>query len=272
MLRVEPQRAVATLATAWPRRARVTATFPPATPSPSQRQKTGDAEPGLDAMVDSVLQELEQSASLRGAGLTVEVDDPLVHFDVAEGDFGTQSDRQLQAIAVACMAELLGDAASDHEVRWSLQAGARQLLIAAVPRTLMAMLEAAAGVRGIRLLSVQPSLARRWNSFAPTLKAERAVFATTSGRYSVVACVVDQAIRAVSVGPWQDEGDTAQGTSAAQAALATARLDARAARLLASLGIADGNETEHFLVTDDPAVADAAPPPWSVAAPPELAT
>ena len=222
-------------------------------------------------MVDAVLQEHEQSASLRGTGLMVEVDDPLVHFDVAEGDFGTQSDRQLQVIAVACVAELLGDAASEHEVRWSLQASARQLLIAAVPRTLMATLEAAAGVRGMRLLSVQPSLARRWNSFAPTLKAERAVFATTSGRHAVVACVVDQSIRAVSVGPWRDDDDAAAGTTAAQAALAAARLDARAARLLASLGIADGAEPEHLLITDDPAMAGAAPPPWSVVAPPELA-
>jgi hypothetical protein len=135
----------------------------------------------------------------------------------------------------------------------------------------MALLEAAAGMRGMRLLSVQPGLARRWNDFARTLKAPRAVFATTSGRHAVVACVVDRAIRAVSIGPWQDDAPAA-GTTAADAALSTSRLDARAARLLASLGIAGGTEPEYLLVTDDPAVARAAPPPWSVVAPPELAT
>jgi hypothetical protein len=255
----------------------VTASFPPAPPQPSSPQDNADDAPGLDAMLDTVLQELELSAPLRGAHLSVEIADPLIHFDVAEGDFGTQSDRQLQAIAVACAAELLGDAAGEHEVRWSLQAGARQLLIAAVPRPLIEMLDAAARSRGLRLESVQPGFARRWNAFARTLNAETAVFAATSGRHAVVACVVDRAMRALSIGPWQDEHGriAAEGPASRDAAAGhapgTSLLDARAARLLASLGIAAGADAQYLLVADDPAAASAAPAQWSVVGTPEVA-
>src|SRR5262249_5222279 len=115
--------------------------------------------------------------------------DPLVQFDIAEGDFGALGDRQLQSIAFACMGELLGNAVTDHEVRWSLQAGARHLVIAALPRAWIAALAAAANLRGVHLASVQPAFARRWNTYARSLVTPTAVFASTSGAHAVVSCV-----------------------------------------------------------------------------------
>ncbi|MGZ5157072.1 MAG: hypothetical protein ACXWJA_11670 [Caldimonas sp.] len=266
LLQVEPGAIVATLETGWPRRRRVSASAPPA-----GAQADGSAgviaTPGLDPqMLDTVLDGIELSAPVRGASLSVELADPLVHFDVVEGDFGAQGDRQLQSIAVACMGELLGEAAGEHEVRWSLQAGERHLVIAAVPRALIASLAAAAELRGLRLDSVQPAFGRRWNAFARGLKASTAVFASTSGAHAVVSCVVDRAVCAVSAGPWQEDGGAAAEPAATASAESLSLLDDRAARLLASIGIESSVESDYLLVSAN-APGAAAASRWSVVDP-----
>ncbi|MGZ5797762.1 MAG: hypothetical protein ACXWJG_12680 [Caldimonas sp.] len=267
LLQVEPGAIVATLETGWPRRRRVSASAPPA-----GAQADGSAgviaTPGLDPqMLDTVLDGIELSAPVRGASLSVELADPLVHFDVVEGDFGAQGDRQLQSIAVACMGELLGEAAGEHEVRWSLQAGERHLVIAAVSRALIASLAAAAELRGLRLDSVQPAFGRRWNAFARGLKASTAVFASTSGAHAVVSCVVDRAVCAVSAGPWQEErGPVSTGPAATASAESLSLLDDRAARLLASIGIESSVESDYLLVSAN-APGAAAASRWSVVDP-----
>ena len=257
LLEVGPDTIVATLVTGWPRRRRIGASSAPLQPS-------GDKAPtALDGdALRAVLDEIELTRPLHGVQLVVEVADPLVHFDVAEGDFGALGDRQLEAIAVACIGELLGGAAADHEVRWSLQAGERHLVIAAVPRALIGALAAAADLRGLRLDSVQPSFSRRWNTFARDLAAPTAVFASTYGPHAVVSCVVGRALCAVSTGPWQDSDDSPRAPHGGGLSL----LDERAARLLSSLGIETTVEPAYMLVSAN-AAAGAALSRWTVVEP-----
>ncbi len=267
VLRVEPHGVYGQLQTGWPRRKRLTEIVPTGGSAPRGQHFNGGDPPSVDPeMLEAVLQEFELAAPLRGARLIVELADSLVHFDVAEGDFGTQSDRQLQSIAAACMAELLGDSASEYEVRWSLQAGERHLLIAALARACIATLATAAKLHGLHLESVQPGFARRWNSIEWSGKAATSVFAVTSGSHAVVTCVVDRAVCAVSVGPWEADSDPAAaehtgGETLTLRTVSTTLLDERAARLLASLGIATTANPDFVLVTPD-ATAVAASSRW----------
>ena len=85
-------------------------------------------------MIDAALASWPARRSLKGAQLDVELADSLVHLDVVAGDFAANSDRQLASVAAACVDELLGDAAKDHEIRWQLQPDGTHLLIGAVAR------------------------------------------------------------------------------------------------------------------------------------------
>jgi hypothetical protein len=254
---VEPERVGAQLVTRWPARTCAVASFPTPPASPA------DAVQGEGEVIDTWeagLRELGTAAQLRGARFGVELANSMVHFDVAEGDFAAQGDRQLQAIAVACMAELLGDAAGAHEVRWSLQADERHLLIAAVPNAFVAPLAAVAQRQGSRLANVQPALCRQWNAYARTLHAATAVFAVALGSHALVACVVNGSICGVSVGQWNAGSDSVQ---AMPLATSSALLDERAERLLASLGIDVTPETEFTALAADPHLF-AAQPRWKV--------
>lgn len=255
LLQIGTDGIVGTLSTGWPRPRRIRASS-----TAADKQPPAPCGESISATLDAdalqaVLDELELASRLRGARLVVEVADPLVQFDVAEGDFAGLGDRQLQAIALACMGELLGDAVADHEVRWSLQAGERHLAIAALPRAWIAALAAAANLRGARLASVQPAFARRWNTYIRSHVAPTAVFASASGAHAVVSCVVDRALCAVSTGPWQD-GDISM-------------LDERADRLLASLGVEATDALAYTLVGANGA-AGAAPSRWAVIEPSEV--
>jgi hypothetical protein len=258
LLQVAPDRIAATLATGWPRPRRISASSAPAERVSAEPEGANTSVLDGDAL-QAVLDEIELASPLRGARLVVEVADPLVQFDVAQGDFGALGARQLQSIALACTAELLGNAVADYEVRWSLQAGERHLVIAALPRALIAGLGAVANLRGLRLASVQPAFARRWNTYARDLVTPAAVFASTSGAHAVVSCVVDRAVCAVSTGPWQD-GD--KPTPASDLTM----LDERAERLLASVGVEASDALPCRLVTANVDVA-ASPSRWTVIEP-----
>jgi len=202
-LRVESQAVAATMRLAWPRRTAL-ASAQCSIDNTDPRTPEGGAAGGLGRQlpaIDAVLQELERSSSLRGANLIVELSDSLVHLDVVEGDFAGQSNRQLQAIANACVSELLGEESSGCEVRWQLQSGARHLLICAVPQAHLSALAEAASVRGLRFGSVQPDFVRQWNRHASALRAGPSVFAVTAGADVAIAWVADGIISAISVGP-----------------------------------------------------------------------
>ncbi|MFL6665507.1 MAG: hypothetical protein ACJ8G7_25330 [Rhizobacter sp.] len=266
LLQIGPEGIVATLSTGWPRPRRISASSAPGERVPAPSGADDSAILDSDAL-QAVFDEIELGSPLRGARLVVEVADPLVQFDVAQGDFAALGDRQLQSIALACMGELLGDAAAQYEVRWSLQADESHLVIAALPRTLITALAAAANLRGVRLVSVQPAFARRWNTYVRGLVTPTAVFASTSGAQAVVSCVIERALCAVSTGPWQD-GDNATPYASAGATPADAltMLDERAERLLASLGVEATDALAYMLVTADVEAA-AAPSRWTVIEP-----
>lgn len=260
-LHLAPTRVVAVLAAGFPGRKMVARIEQPVHvvidislegPSNSSRDSTAAA---LAVAVESALKMLEQSAPLLHARMQVELDDSLVHLDVAAGDFAGQSDPQLQSIAVACVAELLSDDAAEHEIRWTLQAGDRHMVICAIPRRYLNVAQNAARNHGLRLASVQPWFSRRWNERAHTLTSDTSVFVVASEQNAVVACVVRRAICAISMGPWTDPSIVASADSAGapvKATRGTASLDARVERLLASMGIADDADADYLLMTSDP--------------------
>ena len=119
-LRVVPDSACAVLLRGWWRpRAVARSEQAGGTPATAQADKAPTIE--LDALIDAALRELAATAPLKGARLDVELADSLVHLDVVAGDFAAVGERQLASIATACVDELLGDAAKDHEIRWQLQ-------------------------------------------------------------------------------------------------------------------------------------------------------
>jgi hypothetical protein len=216
---------------------------------------------GLPTALEDVLAKLNQRASLRGARLMVEVDDSLVHLDVVEGDFAGSSDRQLDAIAAASATELLGDGAAEHDLRWSLQAEGRHLLVCAMPRALVAAVSDAAGPRGINLASMQSSFARHWNAHGGRQRSSTAVFVVASRGHAVVACVVERSICAISSGPWigprAPKVGAALTTGTRDAAIKV--LDAWVDRLLASLGIPCAAATVFTLVAPSARVHGTSP-------------
>jgi hypothetical protein len=124
-------------------------------------------------------------------------------------------------------------------VRWQLQARGRQLLIAAIARSLLADLADIAARHGLVLRSVQPELCAQWNRHARALRRGPAVFAVAGAQGATIATVADGAITALGRGPGLDRG--------AIIASGLHPLDARVDRLLASLGL-DAVEQSGFVL------------------------
>ena len=204
-LRVGAERVEATLSAGWPRRAAALH---------AQREvdvsAAGDSE--LDAhaqAIDAVLADIAAQRSLKGVRLEAQLSSALVHLDVVEGAFADQADRQLQAVASACMDEMLGDDAAAHELRWHLQRDARHLLIAAIPRAHLALLQAVAQRTGLRLRSVTPEFVVRWNQFGRVATRGHWVFAVSTGDDLAIATVADGAVSSISLGPGIELEDVA---------------------------------------------------------------
>ena len=270
-LRVMPDAVDGVLARGWLRpRVMATATYPA---GDLEARSGRTAEPTLrlsrdihaDA-IDAVLHELSEAGSLQGARLDIELADALMHLDVVQGDFAGDSDRGLHSVAVACMAELLGDAAQGYEVRWQLQAGGTHLLIGAIAIEMLRTLTDAAARHGLRLRSVQPDFCLQWNRHSSALKPGPAVFAVACGREAVVACVSRGAIAEISSGGWLGRHAAANETSigqpgsgfSAQADSTSGLLDTRVDRLLSSVGRDASNQSTFVLVVpvmSDPPVS-----------------
>lgn len=267
-LRVVPDSVCGTLVQGWPRaKVRASASHGSATPFSAAGRGTASAAAGasngLATALDAVLLELAQAGTIASAQLDVELADALVHLDAVEGDFGGQSDRQLQSMAMACVTELLTDATADHDVRWQLQSGGKHLLIAAVERAhIQAFTEAAARHR-LHLRSIQPDFCLQWNRHAAALKPGSSVFAVASGDDAVVAHVQQGAITTISQGGWLDRSVDADvggtevhvkrlmcGLGLAPAATA-GTLDIRIGRLLASVGQDEATQSAFVLVAPE---------------------
>jgi hypothetical protein len=212
----------------------------------------------LAPAIEAVFTELAKTAPLTGARLEVEWADALMVFDVVAGDFAANTDSQLQAVATACMTELLGDAAQAHEVRWQLQRDGKHLLIGAVAREYLRLLSETAARHGLRLSSVEPDFCLQWNRHAAAVKSGNSVFAVLSGQDAVIACVSKGAVAAVSSGAWisgvQPNGNAIGDASELTRGLANGRpgeeplLDIRLTRLLASVGLDPAAQSSCVLV------------------------
>jgi hypothetical protein len=211
--------------------------------------------------IDAVLAELGLVLSLQGLRLDIELADTLVHLDVVEGDFSGNSERQLQAVATACVAELLGEAAEQHDIRWQLQADGRHLLIGAIAKEQIHVLAEAATRHHLKLRSIQPDFCLQWNRHASALKPGAGVFAVACGREAVVACVQQGAVAAISSGAWLDQSDAPGATSVGvkrlmcgfglDSSTTTGVLDTRVGRLLSSLGRDAADQSSYLLVAPD---------------------
>jgi hypothetical protein len=196
------------------------------------------------ALLGTLLATLNAQSSLRGARAEVEIADSLVLLDVVDGDFADHGAPQLEAIATACIAELLGAGGATHEARWQLQGDERHLLIAALPRDLLAGLRDALALHGIRLHSAMPGLCCAWNRHAAQLGEGADVLALAGPGSTTIVCLEGTAIRAL-------------GRFACGANSFIATLDAQVNRLRASMGLAAQQDGRYLLVTEGVAVPPA---------------
>lgn len=213
------------------------------------------------AAFELVLAQLSLTKAVKGLPVTIELADALVHLDVVEGDFGASNDRQLQSVASACVAELLGDVAETHEIRWQIQAGGKHLLIGAIAREQIRALVEMAARHELTLRSIQPDFCVQWNRHSSALKPGAAVFAVACGREAVVACVAKGAVAAISSGGWLDQSDEPGAASVGvkrlmcgfglESATTTGILDTRVGRLLSSLGLDSADQSSYVLVAPD---------------------
>ncbi|MDO8251732.1 MAG: hypothetical protein Q7T78_18740 [Rhodoferax sp.] len=204
-----------------------------------------DAAAPLTA-IDAVLSELRARSPSRGVRLSVVLTDARIHFDVVAGDYRDASERQLQSIATACVAELLGDMAVGQVVRWQLQPDLQHLLICSIsPQDIESMVKAAAR-HGLSLASLQPEFCMHWNRHAVAPPDGTGVFATTNGAHAIVACVAGSAITALSCGPCFEDEPVPQDEPPAKSPL-----DSRVNRLLASVGLDVSGVSTFILVARD---------------------
>jgi hypothetical protein len=251
-LRVVPDSACAALSRGW-WRPRVVARAEQSIATMAAPADGGHV--ALDAVIDAALRTLAAAAPSKAASLDVELADSLVHLDVVAGDFVVSSHRELATIATACVEELLGDAAKEHEIRWQLQRDGRHLLIGAVARSQLQMLTELAKRHGMRLRSVQPDFCLQWNRHARLLRPGGGVFVVASGRDAVVSQVDRGTVRALSGGPWLDRRDTADTQAqrlvcgpGLERGVTTGALDLRVDRMLTGAGLRPETQASYVLV------------------------
>ena len=211
----------------------------------------------VSSALDAVLASLAAAAPLRGARMQVELADSLVHLDVIEGDFSRSSDHELQTIADACTAEVLGEAASAHVLRWVLQRRERHLLLCAVPRVWLNLLLDAAGRRGMTLECVAPNFARQWNRHGHAFATGMGVFAVRQHASTSIAWVDRGVVCAVSESPLPR-------CASLDAGAAVWWLDRQVDRFLAAIGHPAAAD-QRFVVAPGLANRASYSPRWQVA-------
>jgi len=196
--------------------------------------------------IDAVLSELKASAPGRDSRLNVVLADAHIHFDVVAGDYRDASERQLQSIATACIAELLGDMAVGQVVRWQLQPDLHHLLICSIATQEIESMVKAASRHGLSLASLQPDFCMQWNRHAEGMSNGTSVFATTNGDRAMIACVLSGTVTALSAGLCIEDEYNVQTNPPAKHPL-----DSRADRLLASNGLDISSVSSFVLVAPE---------------------
>lgn len=233
-LRVSPGAVQASLWRGWPK--------PRSVAVQEARVDAAAAAPSLLATAAHALEALAHSHPIAGRSLEVELSDRLVHYDLARGDFRGHSERQLGSVADACIAELLGDAASQFRVRWQLLADERHLLLCAVPSDLVEGIADLARQRKLRLARMQAAFVSLWNERLPRPLPARCVLARACASNAIIAYVERGVILSLGNGPWQVGRNGS--TPPAEAAAA---FDLHVDRLLASQAL-DADPQPAFLL------------------------
>jgi hypothetical protein len=201
-------------------------------------------EPGDSSAlaIETVLSELVASTPSQKPDLVVVLADSRVHFDVVSGDYGTASEKHLQAIANACVAEILGDTATSQIVRWQLQPDMKHLLISAMGSQDIELVVQAGDRHQLPLKSLQPDFCAKWNQYAKALPDGTGVFATVCDGHLIVAFALRGSIAALSSGSTvNDERSLPYDIRSKDA------IDERVDRLLSSVG-RDSNEISSFVM------------------------
>lgn len=264
----------------WPRAVAIAATRR----SVATGASAADRAPHAQA-IEAALGELGALAPIQGARLEVEMASALLHLDVVEGDFGAQTDRQLQGVAAACVAEMLGDDAARRGVRWHLQRDDRHLLLVALAEDWIESLQAAATSAQLRLARVAPAFLARWNECGDAMRPGHGVFAVDGATELALAAVVDGSIAAISVGAGVGlQVEAPAPTAPAPRPLhpspivssgfspdpqGTANLDERVDRFLSSRGQDPDLQSAFVLVASDSSPPVAASTRWCVIPSPE---
>ena len=197
--------------------------------------------------IDAVLSELGASAAGQKLPLSVVMEDSRVHFDVVLGDYGDASDRHLQSIATACVAEVMGEDATSQIVRWQLQRDMRHLLISSINSQDITSVMQAAAQHGLQLRSLQPDFCVQWNQYAGATSQGSGVFVNISSNHAVAVCAQLGAISALSCGPYRDDGDALPSVVPHSTHLVDERVD----RLLSCMGQDVAEISSFVLVTPD---------------------
>lgn len=204
-----------------------------------------DPEESFGDAVGAVISKLDSTASTRRAHLNVVLADSRVHYDVVSGDYGASSDRQLMAIANACIVEVLGDRAQQQIVRWQLQPDRRHLLISSIDTEEVETIVQAASRLQLRLNSLQPDLCSQWNQYSNRLPDGTGVFAVVCGSHLLAVYALKGSIIALTCCHCFAD-DVAGGL---QARLHP--IDEQVDRLLASIGQAAKDVPAFLLVVSD---------------------
>jgi hypothetical protein len=218
--------------------------------STSQDSNTQPATPSATThghAMDAVLSELLSTHLGDVPRIWAVVADGYAHLDVVRGDFSCSSDRQLDAIANACISELLGDNASRQTIRWQLQQDQQHLLISSIEEKEVSGILEVASTHRLKVHSIQPDFVVQWNFFAGGKHARNCVFATVNEGRATVAFAKNGVITSLSSGPCvirkEDMDDQLRSVQC---------VDERTNRLLTSIGQAFDDVSSFVLVTREP--------------------
>ena len=116
---------------------------------------------GLAVALQTALATAQVPANAREVQITLAAE--FCWLDVVQGDFASMSDRVVEHIARASVAECLGDSANAHELRWQVQGDGCHMVLLAVPQVFLQALQAALLPLGLRAGGINATAVALWN-------------------------------------------------------------------------------------------------------------
>ncbi len=140
----------------------------------------------LDAALIAFERELDALDLPRGTRLTCVLAGEGVRYRVVPWRDDLASPAQRQLLATQCFAEAYGDAARSWTVRQNAGSHGAATLACAVDSTLLDRIDAMTQARGLRLVSVQPSLMHAFNRVRGRIEAELFWFVCIEGPWTTL--------------------------------------------------------------------------------------